>query len=92
MYLEARRSLRHPIEALHARVLLLPLVTVKAVTVVEVVDYVVGPGKWTTAGRIVDCTIGFYNPLPGQTDATACLACPEYATTLHPAATVFATP
>ena len=38
VYLEARRSLRHPIEALHARVLLLPLVTVKAVTVVEVAE------------------------------------------------------
>lgn len=37
-------------------------------------------GKWCTAGLIVDCTEGYYNPLEGQDTGTACIKCPEYST------------
>ena len=52
-----------------------------------VVELTVPPGKWTTAGRIIDCPIGTYNPLSGQTFATACRACPEFSTTPSHSAT-----
>ena len=44
-------------------------------------------GQWCTAGLIVDCPIGTYNPLEGQDFATACIRCPDYATTLNHSAT-----
>jgi hypothetical protein len=37
-------------------------------------------GKWCTAGLIVDCTEGTYNPLTGQDLGTACKKCPEFST------------
>lgn len=35
-------------------------------------------GKWCTAGLIVDCTEGTYNPELGSDIGTACLRCPEH--------------
>ena len=37
-------------------------------------------GKWCTAGLIVDCTAGTYNPLEGSDIGTACIPCPEFST------------
>ena len=34
-------------------------------------------GKWCTAGLVVDCPLGTYNPLENQDFATACILCPE---------------
>lgn len=50
-------------------------------TVSQEIAFVVGPGKWTTAGKVLDCPVGTYNPLYGQTFATACLPCPDHSTT-----------
>ena len=44
------------------------------------VKFVCPKGKWCTAGLIVDCTEGTYNPLTGQDLGTACLKCPEFST------------
>ena len=33
-------------------------------------------GKWCTAGLVVDCPLGTYNPLEDQDFATACIVCP----------------
>ena len=33
-------------------------------------------GKWCTAGLVVDCPLGTYNPLEDQDFATACIMCP----------------
>ena len=33
-------------------------------------------GKWCTAGLVVDCPLGTYNPLEDQDFATACVMCP----------------
>ena len=33
-------------------------------------------GKWCTAGLVVDCPIGTYNPLEDQDFATSCILCP----------------
>jgi hypothetical protein len=33
-------------------------------------------GKWCTAGLVVDCPLGTYNPLENQDFATACIMCP----------------
>jgi hypothetical protein len=35
-----------------------------------------------TAGRVYNCTIGFYNPFDGQIDAAACIRCPTNSNTL----------
>jgi hypothetical protein len=35
-----------------------------------------------SAGLVVNCTVDFYNPLEGQTDATACVRCPRNSHTL----------
>ena len=43
-------------------------------------------GKWCTAGLIVNCTEGSYNPLEGQDLGTACIKCPEFSTS-HEGAT-----
>ena len=37
-------------------------------------------GKWCTAGLIVDCTVGTYNPEFGKNLGTACIRCPEFST------------
>ena len=34
-------------------------------------------GKWCTAGLVVDCPLGTYNPLMDQDFATACIMCPQ---------------
>lgn len=39
-------------------------------------------GKWCTAGRVVDCSRGTYNPLEDQRYATACIKCPPNSHTL----------
>jgi hypothetical protein len=39
-------------------------------------------GKWCTAGLIVACTRGTYNPLEDQEFATACIPCPPNSNTL----------
>jgi len=44
-------------------------------------------GKWCTAGMVVECTFGFYNPLNDQVDARACIPCPPYSSTLFESST-----
>ena len=48
--------------------------------VTQTVSFTCPKGKWCTAGLVVDCTSGTYNPLEGQEVGTACLACPEFST------------
>ena len=36
--------------------------------------------QWCTAGVVIDCTEGHYNPLEGQDIGTACIKCPEFST------------
>ena len=38
-------------------------------------------GMWCMSGVRVNCTVGFYNPLRGQADATACIRCPPNSAT-----------
>jgi len=45
------------------------------------------PGKWCTAGLIVDCALGSYNPLEDQDFATACVSCPPNSGTLDVSST-----
>jgi len=40
-------------------------------------------GKWCTAGLVVDCPLGSYNPLENQDFATACVVCPLNSYTLE---------
>ena len=40
-------------------------------------------GKWCTAGLVVDCPLGTYNPLEDQDFATACVMCPLNSYTLE---------
>ena len=40
-------------------------------------------GKWCTAGLVVDCPVGTYNPLEDQDFATACVMCPLNSYTLE---------
>ena len=46
----------------------------------RVVTFECPKGKWCTAGLVVDCTEGTYNPLVGQDLGTACIKCPEFST------------
>jgi hypothetical protein len=51
-------------------------------------DCALGPkGHWCTAGRAVACNLGFYQPFLGVDNETACLKCPEHATTSNAGAT-----
>ena len=43
-------------------------------------------GHWCTAGLVVECEFGFYNPTRNANNQTACLPCPEQSTTLTAAA------
>ena len=45
-----------------------------------VVPFQCPKGKWCTAGLVVDCYEGTYNPLVGQDKGTACRKCPEFST------------
>ena len=49
-------------------------------TVEKTVKFTCPKGKWCTAGLIVDCTAGTYNPLEGSDLGTACVPCPEFST------------
>ena len=49
-------------------------------TVEKTVKFTCPKGKWCTAGLIVDCTEGTYNPKTGQDLGIACLRCPEFST------------
>ena len=40
------------------------------------VEFVCPKGKWCTAGLVVSCPLGTYNPLEKQDFATACILCP----------------
>ena len=40
------------------------------------VEFVCPKGKWCTAGLVVNCPLGTYNPLEKQDFATACILCP----------------
>ena len=51
-----------------------PLVTG---TVRVTVPFACPKGKWCTAGLVVDCPLGTYNPLEDQDFATSCVLCPE---------------
>lgn len=56
-------------------------------TVAQVAQKTAPAGAWTTAGKIIPCPVGYYNPLPGQTYSGACLPCPQYSTTLNESST-----
>lgn len=45
------------------------------------VPFLCPKGKWCTAGLVVDCPLGTYNPLENQDFATACLLCPPNSVT-----------
>jgi len=67
----------------------LPPVTVTALAVPErasaaiEVPFSCPRGKWCTAGLVVDCPLGTYNPLEDQDFATACVMCPLNSYTLQ---------
>ena len=44
-------------------------------------------GFWCTAGLTVECEAGFYNPELNANNQSACVKCPEHATTLGPNST-----
>ena len=39
------------------------------------------PGHWCTAGAVINCSVGFFNPNSDADRATACAQCPPHATT-----------
>jgi hypothetical protein len=46
-----------------------------------------GPlGHWCTAGLVVECEAGFYNPTLNANNQTACQRCPTQSTTIGSAA------
>lgn len=47
-----------------------------ASSVLVTVPFACPRGKWCTAGLVVDCPLGTYNPLENQDFATACVMCP----------------
>jgi len=51
------------------------------------VPFLCPKGKWCTAGLVVDCPFGTYNPLENQDFATACVVCPLHSYTLRTSAT-----
>ena len=55
--------------------------------VTQVAQQIAPAGAWTTAGKIIPCPRGYYNPLPGQTYSGACIPCPQYSTTLNESST-----
>ena len=71
----------------------LPPVTVTALQVPErataaiEVPFSCPLGKWCTAGLVVDCPLGSYNPLQDQDFATACVLCPDNSYTAGEAST-----
>ena len=52
-------------------------------TVRVTVPFACPRGKWCTAGLVVDCPLGTYNPLEDQDFATACIMCPLNSYTEH---------
>ena len=56
-------------------------------TITRTVESVCPPGFWCTAGLTVACEVGFYNPTTNANNQSACLQCPEHATTLGASAT-----
>ena len=44
-------------------------------------------GFWCTAGLRVQCAVGFYNPSINENNETACIRCPDHATTLGKSST-----
>ena len=62
----------------------------KRVTVTLVVAAVCPEGFWCTAGLTVPCEAGFFNPSTNANNQSACIKCPEHATTLGPNATTLA--
>ena len=56
-------------------------------TATRTVQSVCPPGFWCTAGLTVACEVGFYNPITNANNQSACLQCPEHATTLGARAT-----
>lgn len=50
-------------------------------TETKTVEFTCPRGKWCTAGLVVDCPVGSYNPLEGQNFATACTLCPPDSST-----------
>ena len=51
------------------------------------VETVCPAGHWCTAGRTVACLVGYYNPVPGALNQTACIRCPDHARTVTEGAT-----
>ena len=56
-------------------------------TVTQTVAFNCPKGKWCTAGLVVNCPLGTYNPLEKQDFATACILCPLNSITLEPNST-----
>jgi hypothetical protein len=52
-------------------------------TVLVTVETPCTKGQWCTAGLVVNCSKGSYNPLADQTFATACIVCPVHSDTLY---------
>ena len=51
-------------------------------TVRVTVEFACPKGKWCTAGLVVNCSLGTYNPLRNQDFATACVMCPLNSSTI----------
>ena len=60
--------------------------SVQATAEIEV-PFACPAGKWCTAGLVVDCPLGTYNPLEDQDFATACVMCPINSYTVRTGAT-----
>ena len=51
-------------------------------TVRVIVPFACPPGFWCTAGLTVACEVGFFNPASDANNQSACIQCPEHATTI----------
>jgi len=57
------------------------------VTTTRMLSVMCPRGFWCTAGLTVECEVGFYNPTLNANNQSACLRCPEHATTFGPNST-----
>jgi len=60
---------------------------VRNLTTTDQVEKLCQPGHWCTAGTQVDCEVGFYNPHTASNNQSACIKCPDRASTRQAAST-----
>ena len=59
----------------------------RSANTVQMISTVCPQGFWCTAGLRIACEPGFFNPTINANNASACIRCPEHATTLGPNST-----